>query len=110
MNLKVDEENGKALNKGNVQYRKFCCLLSNEFWNNIGCLVSSPTLGLGGLRLWDKEEDLKLSGKNRKRCSIWVKIDLYEVYQSYFICCLLFYFKIILTPFSLSPDFRYLSH
>ena len=84
MNLKVDEENGKSLNKGNVQYRKFCCLLSNEFWKNIGCLVSAPTFGLGGLRLWEKEEKQKLSGKKRKRRSIWAKVDLYEV-------CFLFY-------------------
>ena len=100
----------KALNKGNVRYRNVRRFSSNEFWKNISCLVLALTFGLGRSRLWDKEEDLKLSGKNRKRCSIWVKIDLYEVYQSYFICCLLFYFKIILTPFSLSPDFRYLSH
>ena len=56
MNLKVDEKNGKLLNKGNVRYRKFCHFSSNEFWKNIGCLVSAPTFGLGGSRLWEKEE------------------------------------------------------
>ena len=78
-NRRVDEENGKASNKGNVRYQKVRRFSSNEFWKNIGCLVSAPTFGLGGSRLWEKEEDLKLSGKKRKRCSIWVKVDLYEV-------------------------------
>ena len=31
MNRNVDEENGKALNKGNVRYRKVCRFSSNEF-------------------------------------------------------------------------------
>ena len=110
MNKKMDEENGKALNKGNVRYQKVCWFSSNEFWKNIGCLVSAPTFGLGGLRLWEKEEDLKLSGKKRKRRSIRVKFDLYKDFRSFFIYCLLFYFKTILTPFPLPPDFRYLSH
>ena len=52
MNQKVDEDNGKALNKGNVQYRKVRLFSINEFWENIGCLVSVPTFDLGGLRLW----------------------------------------------------------
>ena len=56
MNLKVDEENGKLLNKGNVRYRKVFRFSSNEFWDNIGCLVLAPTFGLGGSRLWEKEE------------------------------------------------------
>ena len=56
MNHKVDEENGKALNKGNVRYQMFCLFSSNEFWKNIGCLVSDPTFGLGGSMLWEKEE------------------------------------------------------
>ena len=109
-NRKVDGENEKASNKGNVRYRKVCQFSSNEFWKNIGCLVSAHTFGLGGSKLWEKEEDLKLSGKKRKRRSVRVKIDLYEVCRSYFIYCLLFYFKTILTPFTLPPDFRYLSN
>ena len=40
MNLKVDEENRKALNKGNVRYRKVCRFSSNEFLKNVGCIVS----------------------------------------------------------------------
>ena len=50
--------------------------------------------------LWEKEEELKLSGNNRQRRLIWEKVDLYEVYGSFFMYCLLFYFKIKLTPFS----------
>ena len=52
MNRKVEKNNGKTLNKGNIWYRKVRRFFSNEFWNNIGCLVSAPTFGLGGLRLW----------------------------------------------------------
>ena len=55
MNQKVDEDNGKALGKGNVRYRKVRRFSRNEFWKNIGCLVSAPTFGLGGSRLWEKE-------------------------------------------------------
>ena len=51
---KVDEDNGKALNKGNVRYRKVFRFSSNEFWKNIGCLVSAHTFGLGRSRLWEK--------------------------------------------------------
>ena len=110
MNRKVDEENGKQRVKGNVRYREVRRFSRCEFWKNICCLVSAPIFGLGGSRLWEKEEDLKQSGKKRKRCLIRVKVDLYEVCRSYFIHCLLFYFKTILTPFYLPLDFRYLSH
>ena len=54
MNRKVDEKNGKALNKGNVRYQKVRRFSSNEFWKNIGCLVSAPNFGLRGLRMWEK--------------------------------------------------------
>ena len=54
MNRKADEENGKQLNKVNVCYRKVCHLSSCEFWKNIGCIVSAPTFGIGGLRMWEK--------------------------------------------------------
>ena len=78
-NQNVDEDNGKASNKGNVRYQKFRWFSSNGFWKNIGCLVSAPTFGLGGSRLWEKEEDIKISGNKRKRRSIQIKVDLYEV-------------------------------
>ena len=92
-------DNGKASGKGNVRYRKIRRFFSNEFWKNVGCLVSDPTFGLGGSRMWDKEEDTKISGKKRKIRSIRIKVDLYEVCISKIIYCLLFYFKTILTPF-----------
>ena len=47
MNQRVDEENGKAIVIGNVQYQNVCLISINEFWKNIGCLVSAPTFGLG---------------------------------------------------------------
>ena len=51
MNRKADEDDGKALNKGNVRYQNVCRFSRDEFWKNTGCLVSSPTFGLGGSRL-----------------------------------------------------------
>ena len=50
-NHKVDEDNRKALNKGNVRYQKVRLFSRNGFWENIGCLFSAPTFGLGRLRL-----------------------------------------------------------
>ena len=85
MNRKVDEENGKQRVKGNVRYRKVRRFSSCEFWKNIGCLVSAPIFGLGGSRLWEKEEEQKLSGKKRKRHSIRAKVDLYEVYFLFYL-------------------------
>ena len=99
---KVDEDNWKALVKGNVRYRKFRWFSRNEFWKNIGCLVSDPTFGLGGPRLWQKEEYIKISGNKRKIRSIQIMVYLYEVFLSGIIYCLLFYFKTILTPFFLA--------
>ena len=114
MNQKADEDNGKAMGKGNGRYQKVCWFSSHGIWKNIGCLVSVPTFGLGGLRLWEKKEDVNISEKKRKICSIWIKVDLYEVCLSKIIHCLLFYFKTILIPFlcpakfvvSLSMEFR----
>ena len=54
INQKVDEENGKALNKGNAWYQKVCRFFSNGFWESIGCLISAHNFGLGGSRLWEK--------------------------------------------------------
>ena len=57
---------GKHLGKGNGWYRKFRRFPRNGFWKNIGCLVSDPTFGIGGSRLWEKEEGTNISGKNSK--------------------------------------------
>ena len=100
MNQKVDEDNGEALGKVNVRYQKVCRFSNNEFRKTIGCLVSAPIFGLGRLRLWDKEEYIKISGNKRKRSSILIKVYLYKVCLSKIIYCLLFYFKtIIIIPF-----------
>ena len=66
MNQKVDEDNRKSLGNGNGCYQKFRQFSINEFGKNIGCLVSDPTFGLGGLRLWEKEEYINISRKKRK--------------------------------------------
>ena len=96
MNQKVDEDNGKSLGKGNAQYQEVFRFSRNEFWKNIGFLVSAPPFDLGGWMLWQKEEDIKIRGNNRNRRSIQIKVDLYEVFLSKIVYCLLFYFKTIL--------------
>ena len=50
--MKLDEDNGKDVVMMFGQAQKVQRFPSNEFWKNLGCLVSSPTFGLGGLRLW----------------------------------------------------------
>ena len=98
-NHTVDDENGKAMGIWNGPYRKVCQFSSNGFQKNIGCILSAPTFGLGGTRLWEKEDDTKISGNKSKRRSIYVNIGLYEVFISYIIYCILFYFITILIPF-----------
>ena len=51
--MKVGEYNGKAVLIVNVWSWGFWRFSSNEFWKNIGCLISAPTFGIGGLRLWE---------------------------------------------------------
>ena len=97
MNMKVDEDNGKALGIVNGWYQQFWRFSSNWFLKNIDCLVLAPTFGLEVLSLWDKEEEININGKNRKMCSISINVYLYEVYLSYIIYCLMFYFMNIIT-------------
>ena len=54
MNMNMGEENGKSEVMVNRRARKVWRLSSNEFWKNIGCLVSAPTFGIRGLRLWER--------------------------------------------------------
>ena len=54
MNTKVDEDNGKPAGMLNGRAWKVCQFSSNEFGNNIGCIVSDPTFGLEGSRQWYK--------------------------------------------------------
>ena len=48
----MDEDNGKAMGIGNGRYQTFQRFSGNESWKNIGCLISDPTFGLGGLTMW----------------------------------------------------------
>ena len=99
INLKVDEKNGKVMRIENGGYKKVRQFSSSEFWKNICGLVSDPTFGLGGSRLWEKEEEIKISGKKSKRRSISINVDLYDFCLSYIVYCLLFYFMTTLTTF-----------
>ena len=67
MNMWADGDNGKAVVMVKVRARKFWRFSSNEFWKNVGCLVSAPTFGLVGSRLTEKKEAQKKSAKKRKR-------------------------------------------
>ena len=75
--MKVEKDNGKALVMANGRAQKLRRFSRNEFWKNIGCLVSDPTLGLVGLRLCEKEESHKIIIKKRNICSIRVKVYFY---------------------------------
>ena len=55
INIKVRGKNGKAVGMVNGRALKIQRFSSNEFWKNIGCLVSDPTFGLGGYMMWDNE-------------------------------------------------------
>ena len=52
MNMEVDEENGKSAGMVNGRNRKVRRFSSNEFWKNIGCLISAPTFCLLVSRPW----------------------------------------------------------
>ena len=70
--------------------RKFQRFSRNGFWKNIGCLISAPTFGLGGSRMWEKEEAHKISRNKSKRRSIRSKVGFYEVFLLYVIYCPIF--------------------
>ena len=59
-----------------VRTRKVQQFSINEFWKNISCLISAPNFGLGGSKLWDKDEKQNIRGKKRKRNSIRLKVYL----------------------------------
>ena len=92
----------------NGRDRKVWQFSSNEFWKNIGCLISAPTIGLGESRLWEKEETQKISRRKSKIHSIRIKVYLYYFCLYYIIYCLLFYIMNIPTPLFL-PDLWHLS-
>ena len=76
---------------------------------NIGCLFPAPIFGIGGLRLWEKEEAQNTSRQKRKIRSIIVDVDLYDFFLLYIIYCLLFYYDYTNTPLP-PPDLWHLSH
>ena len=63
MNMNVDEDYGKYVGMVNGRAWKVQWFSINEFWKNIGCLVSAPTFGLGGYRLYNNEEEQKILEK-----------------------------------------------
>ena len=54
MNMREDEKNGKYLVRGRI--RKFRKRSSNEYCDNMVCIILEPTFDVGGYRLWEKEE------------------------------------------------------
>ena len=79
MNIMVDEDNGRAAGMVKGRLHKFRPFSINEIRKNVGCLVPDPTFGLGGSRLWDKEEEQKIKGNKCYIYSIRVRVNLYEV-------------------------------
>ena len=55
MNVRVDEDNGRATGTRKLRNSKVQQFLRNEFQKNIGCLVSDHTFSIGGLRIWDNK-------------------------------------------------------
>ena len=67
INMKVNEDNGKYVGMVRGWARKFWRFSGNKFWNNIGCFISDHTLGFGGFKLWEEEEEQKTIGNKSKR-------------------------------------------
>ena len=91
MKIRLDCENGGSMGMGKVGIRKVWRFSSNKICENFGCLILAPSFDVGGLILWNKEEEQKISSKERNICSIRVKVNLYEV----FVYSILFLFLFI---------------
>ena len=89
----LNGKNGRAVGVVKGRARIFWRFSINEFWKNIGCLVSYSTFGLGGSRLWEKYKSKEFIINKCKRSSTRVKIYLYEVcvYPIIFLSSFLFY-------------------
>ena len=87
--MKADEDNGRGGTTENGKFWKLRRFSRNELWKNIECLLSAPTFGLGGSRLWEK--DTKINGNKNKGSSVLSKVDLYEVCASIFQIVFSFY-------------------
>ena len=77
INMRADEDNGKYMGIGIIS--KVWWFSRNEYWNNIGCIVSDTTFGVGGYRLYEKDELKKISVKKRKISYIRGKVDFYDI-------------------------------
>ena len=55
------------MEKGNARYQKVLRFSSNEFWKNIGCLVSDPTFGIGGVEFVVEGIGYKDKGKEEEK-------------------------------------------
>ena len=51
VNLRLGEDNEGAMGMGKGGISKVQLFSSNEFWKNIGCLISDPTFSVGRLNL-----------------------------------------------------------
>ena len=61
INMRLHEENGRAVEMVKGRDQKVWKCSGNKFWKNICCIISYPTFGLGGSRLWEKCEAQKIS-------------------------------------------------
>ena len=52
MNKKVDEDNGRGDPEWNELFQKLRRFSRNGFWKKNGCILSAPTFGLRGSKLW----------------------------------------------------------
>ena len=55
--MRVYKDNGRAMGMEKVIITEVWQFLIDEVRKNIGCLVYYHILGIGELRLWDKEEE-----------------------------------------------------
>ena len=70
----------------NGQFQKLRQLSRNELWKNIGCLMSAPTFGLGGSRMWEKNPEI--SGKKISKVDLYkVCASLFQFFKYYFYVC-----------------------
>ena len=79
--------------------KKFVGFPAMNFGRTLVVLFQLLPLVLGDRVCGITKKEINLSGKKRKRRSIQIKVDLYEVCISGIIYCLLFYFPTILTSF-----------
>ena len=110
MNIIVDEENGKAVGVVKVRPRRDWPFSINEFWKNIGCLISASTFGIGGSRIWDKEESHKIGEMKINRLLIMVKVNFYAFCVYHILFKVLFIILLLYWHPFFSPYLWHISH